>query len=834
MQAFLSPSVSAVDSQWAMQITASGQFSAPSALNWQAALTAQPPCTAASVYRAANQTLPEPLDQHDVWFQTSLTLPEDLAFLHFDGLAGPAQIFWNDVQIGQSENMFMRCSLPDSLFGAQRSGTLTLYFPALNTVLAQRRPRPRWKTRLVEQQQLRWLRTSLLGRMPGWSPTGAPVGPYRPVWFERRQTWRISQLRLQPELHGNDGYVRFHADIQQTHKLKRALLHVGPHSAELSILPQDAQCSELQGELFFPEPQRWWPHTHGTPHLYTCLLELEGEDQHLMLPLGETGFRSLHADQQDGGYTVYVNDVAVFCRGACWTPADVTRLYAEPESLRQHLQLARDAGMNMLRLPGTMQFEQDDFYQLCSEMGIMVWQDMMFANMDYPVGDAAFADLVAAESAAFLQRTQSAVCLAVICGNSEVEQQAAMLGQPAENWRNPFFGDTLPALCKQWRPDLLYIPSSPSGGVMPFQVDAGIAHYFGVGAYLRTPDDARLSGVRFTSECLGFANMPEDSLLDRMHGNGDSPGAHPSWKQGVPRDHGTGWDFEDVRDHYLTQMYQTDAMRLRYADRERYLALTRRVTGQLMEQTLQTWRRAGSACHGALIWFWKDLREGAGWGVVDAHGQAKAAYYYLKRSMAAQTAFLTDEGLNGLACHVVNDSAQTMRGTLTLRLLRLPSSTTAEVSLPLELAPHSQWQQRADALLPYFMDTTYAYRFGPVSHQVAAVHWQVEDDAAGSIAGYAFPAGHVLPAESQASVTLQLVDQTAQQIQIRLCSDRFLQAVHLQANGVQCSDNYFHLYPGVPHTLQVSGAAANTRLQLSALNLNGVLKLAFPAEAVTS
>jgi beta-mannosidase len=73
--------------------------------------------------------------------------------------------------------------------------------------------------------------------------------------------------------------------------------------------------------------------------------------------------------------------------------------------------------------------------------------------------------------------------------------------------------------------------------------------------------------------------MPEDSLLDRMHGNGDSPGAHPSWKQGVPRDHGTGWDFEDVRDHYLTQMYQTDAMRLRYADRERYLAPTRRVTG---------------------------------------------------------------------------------------------------------------------------------------------------------------------------------------------------------------------------------------------------------------
>jgi hypothetical protein len=95
--------------------------------------------------------------------------------------------------------------------------------------------------------------------------------------------------------------------------------------------------------------------------------------------------------------------------------------------------LARDAGMNMLRIGGTMIYESDAFYRLCDELGILVWQDFMFANMDYPVEDAAFAENITMEAKQQLDRLAQHPCVGVYCGNSEIEQQAAML-----EWRVSF------------------------------------------------------------------------------------------------------------------------------------------------------------------------------------------------------------------------------------------------------------------------------------------------------------------------------------------------------------------------------------------------------------
>src|SRR5262249_10571686 len=157
----------------------------------------------------------------------------------------------------------------------------------------------------------------------------------------------------------------------------------------------------------------------------------------------------------------------------------------------------------------------------------------------------------------------------------------------------------------------------PSGGVLPFHVRDGIAHYYGIGAYRRTPAELRQADVKFSSECLGFSHIPEPETVNRVMGGALPALHHPRWKQRVPRDAGPGWDFEDVRDHYLQHLFAVDPVALRSFDMPRYLQLSRVVPGEVLHQAFSEWRGGHSHNQGGLVWFYKDLWPGAGWGIVD-------------------------------------------------------------------------------------------------------------------------------------------------------------------------------------------------------------------------
>src|SRR5204862_2087373 len=117
--------------------------------------------------------------------------------------------------------------------------------------------------------------------------------------------------------------------------------------------------------------------------LYRACLQVgvEGQPSAVTIALGAIGFRSIALDAEGGRFALRVNGVPVFCRGACWTPLDVVTLRSSPERYREALEQARDAGMNMLRVVGTMAYEDEAFHDACDELGILVWQDFMFANM---------------------------------------------------------------------------------------------------------------------------------------------------------------------------------------------------------------------------------------------------------------------------------------------------------------------------------------------------------------------------------------------------------------------------------------------------------------------
>ena len=785
---------------WQCGAFAPGSVTHPSQLNSTASewLPASVPGTVASAM-AANDLWsferPPEIDAQDWWYRAVFDAnPADgqhSAHLHFEGLATLAEVWLNGDLLLTSDNMF-RSHCVDISARIKPINELVIAFRSVSESLKGKRPRPRWKTNLVNNQQLRWLRTTLQGRIPGWSPAAPAIGPWRGIRLEMGPITPHA-VYLRPRLQGTTGIVTLEAQLLCANPIQRASLRVGGQ-VESIFLEREVDGYSLHGQVQVPNARPWWPHTHGQPALYDCELVIESQGRRFHWPLDPVGFRHLEVHHSNG-FEIRINDQPVYCRGACWTVSDLLTLSGTEEQLRRDLTLARDAGVNMLRVGGTMVYEQDAFYRLCDELGIMIWQDFMFANMDYPTSDETFAHNVTAEATEQLARLATHACIAVYCGNSEIEQQAAMLGMPRELWSNSWFSERLPELCQRLHPGTFYVPSTPTGGVLPFQAESGLTHYYGVGAYLRSPSDVRRSNVKFTTECLGFSNVPDPATIDAI-----TPGANPvmhdpRWKRRVPRDTGAGWDFEDVRDHYLRELFQVDPIQLRSRDSSRYLQLSRIVSGEMMLQVFSEWRSGHSQNHGGLVWFYKDLWPAAGWGIVDSTGLPKAAYYYLKRTWQSQQLLLTDEGLNGLHLHLVNETSEACNGTVEVLLLKEGRIVVARQEMAARVEARSRRIISADEVLGGFYDVSYAYRFGPRNHDVVIATWYGADR---QVIGEAFHfINRSVPvAERNLSLEATVDRGSGGEYRLSLASDVFLQGVTVASKGYLPDDNYFHLVPG--------------------------------------
>lgn len=763
---------------------------APDASDW---INAPVPGTVAQALAAAGQLESMDVRQlaaRDYWYRLPL-LPGGRRVIRFDGLATIAQAWIDDTLLLQSTNMFVSHQtrigpLPDG-------GTLYLCFRSLanhlDTMPAARRAR--WRTRLVDTPALRTVRTSLLGHMPGWFPRVEPVGPWRAVHIldaGANAAPQIVNRTLKTSIEGRDGIVD--ATITLAAPIPDhldAVLGCGEHETALQRHGQFT----LRARLMVPNARRWWPHTHGEPVRYTVHLRLAGTP----VPLGHVGFRTVEVGRGAYGqdFALSVNGLPIFVRGACWSAADPLTLQVTAADYRAWLALARDAGFNMIRVGGTMTYEDDDFYASCDELGLLVWQDFMFASFDYPSDDPEFVDSVSQEATQFLSRTAGNPSLAVLCGGSEIAQQASMVGL-AEDQRNvPLTATVLAELAATHRRDVPYVSDSPCGDVLPFYPRSGVSHYYGVGAYLRPLDDARQAEVRFASECLAFANIPCDATLGAI----GSPAAHePAWKASVPRDPGAPWDFDDVRDHYLQTLYGQDPMRLRGHDPARYLELSRAVIADIMSETLVQWRRKASSCAGALVWQFQDVVPGAGWGIVDAFRRPKSGWHALKHVLQPQQVCLSDEGLNGLDVHVFNDGTGELQARLELVALRDGAVPVARIRRDVCIEPHGSLHASAAQWLGRFFDFTYAYRFGPREHDTVIASLYAHDDRLISQAFY-FPDRTAPAVFERGDIGLNAsLEQRDGQWWVRVGTRSTARYVQITAPGLLPRDDWFHLGAG--------------------------------------
>ncbi|MEX2048852.1 MAG: glycoside hydrolase family 2 protein [Gemmatimonadota bacterium] len=853
------PSSVSLTSGWQLASTEPGACATPAdvqtllaghggtaAVRWRRAVV---PGTVAVAVGPADLDAHEPYDALDWWYRVSVpraAFPDGGAArqrVRFDGLATLAEVWWNGERVLESRDMFVAHEI-DVTDLVEDENELMIVFRSLAAALSARRPRPRWKTKLVEQQQIRWFRTTLLGRVPGWTPRIAPVGPWRAVWAESVAVLDVETLDVRARIENGVGVVEVSATVSDVASgggsaaggtatgstPVSAVLRVAGERFPLAVEPGGTGRLSVRGTARVRSPALWWPATHGEPALHECSLEIRRGDDVVLVDCGRVGFRDVRVDGSEGDIRFVVNGVPVFCRGSCWTTNDIVSLVGDPERMRRVLgELARAHG-NMIRVGGTMVYESDDFYRACDEFGIMVWQDFMFANMDYPVADADFAALARTEAEQQLRRLGRHASVVAWCGGSEVEQQAAMFGAPREIWSNDFFAETLPALVAEHAPGTPYWPSTPTGGALPFHVGTGLTHYYGIGAYRRPLEDVRLAGVKFTPECLGFSHVPRADNLRLLTPAGAVPPHHPVWKRGVPRDTGPGWDFEDVRDHYLERLYDVHAATLRSDDLERYLALSRVVSGEAMAYAFAEWRRAGDPCGGALTWFWNDFRPGAGWGVVDSDGVPKAAYYHLRRAWAPRCVRLLDRGLDGLVAHVVNDGSTPLVARLELLVLARGRAVVAEGAVAVTVPPASSREVGVEETLGHFLDSTYAYRFGPPRHE-AVVARLVSSDADEVVSEDVYrPIRSAMTGAGTPPAT-SLVRAGPDELTLTLTTDTLLYDVRIDVRDHLPDDDHFCLTPGRPRTVRLRRAGASGRPlegYVEALNLLEAVRLTEP------
>ncbi len=799
----------------------------------------------------------------DFWCRTIFTLPvsSDVSkvYLDFDGIATFAEVWLNGTSILNSDNMFIAHRLDISQL-LQPENEILMCCRALQPILNVRRPRAPWRTTFANHKNTAWVRVTLLGRVPTWSPPPAVIGPCAPVRVTALPFDWLQDIQIRSLLEGDRGkvLVNIRLDKPLPPDVQAIALSVERHCVQFDLTARPALDS-LEAELMIDEPALWWPHTHGEPHLYDVKLvvtkrNVQGETANETLPLPALGFRQLHwrdlneAMQEqavpDLNFGLDVNGQSIFCRGACWTPLNSVQS-SSWEDLRDALVLLRDAGVNMLRVSGTFLYEQERFYALCDELGLLVWQDFMFARLAYPFDDSTFFASVQSECTQVIRRLSHHPCMALFCGNTEIAQQAAMLGVAEHDAGHIFFRETLKQWCQEWGNGIDYWYSSPGGGDFPFSITQGVSHYFGVGGYKRPLEDARVNTPQFASECLAFSNVPEDrGLQPFLPGQGAYP-THPLFKSGVARDVSSGWDFADITDHYLEDLLDVEARTLRHQDPKRYFDLCKLTTGEVAKHVYGYWRSPHSGCNGALMWWLKDLQMGAGWGLIDAEGYPKALYYYLKRIWSSSCLWFVDNGLEGLALYCNTEKTSFTDCVLTLRRFNGAGKCIDSQTLPINLQANQTQCWNVEKLLGTFTDITYAYQFGPeavcVTH--AEIHRSEVDSETREIGTKTETATKAAPVSqslveafyypiklgiTQATLEPELTcvkkDLDSGVVELQVSSKKFARAVMLNLYPGLAPDNYFDLYPGQTKTFLVQ-TEKPLRGTVSAMNSTSVITL---------
>ena len=424
-------------------------------------------------------------------------------------------------------------------------------------------------------------------------------------------------------------------------------------------------------------PELWWTADLGKQPLYKleCVLGTQTKTSRI-------GLRTLELDRSKDKYgenfRFVLNGVGIFARGANWVPSDSFISRTTRADLEKILKSVKNANMNMLRAWGGGYYESDDFYDICDELGILVWQDCMFACSPYPYTRKDFIEEVAHEIEDNVRRIRHHASLALWCGNNELEQMSGawMIRQDIIAQAGDYFYKDLPALINKFDGITPYHQSSPSGnGYMKNynSDDYGDCHLWKVWHGMRPSDYLTKRNPRFCSE-FGLQSLPHQNTLVRING-----GAMPvSMKDPVMQAHQKA-PFGNSRTLYyiVDRLWSPKNM-------DDLVYMTQLSQAYCARVATESWRTRKGRCNGSLYWQLNDCWGVTSWSGYDYYGNPKAVHYESKRFNAPRTVvILADKDKRTV--YAINDTLSDGDFEVVYGLVCFDGKTVYEQTRPITL-----------------------------------------------------------------------------------------------------------------------------------------------------
>jgi beta-mannosidase len=747
----------------------------------------------------------------------------------FEGLDTFADVYLNDQAILHADNMFRTWRIPAKAALKPGANTLRIVFhSAVEKMIPHVKTLPYILPSISTHNYgneeniatAPYTRKAPYNYGWDWGPRFMTEGIWKEVRLETWDALRIENFHIhQQSITADLANVTAELDIAAS-RITTATLVLGHDEmagAQTADGGQTLQLNAGMNHVSFPlrivAPKLWYPVGYGAQSRYRFSAAIRVGKDAAAHAETKTGLRSVElrrvADEWGKSFEFVVNGIRVFAKGADVIPFDSFPNRVTPEIHRNILQSARDAHMNMVREWGGGYYESDDFYDICDELGIMVWQEFMFGGDMIP-GDVTFQENVRQEAIDQIKRLRDHPSIVVWCGNNEVEtgwwhwgdrqdfKASISPDQRDRVWQDYviMFADILRSAAAKYGDPTPYTPSSPSANFeeIPDNQHNGDMHYWAVWHQQAPKEDYTQQFPRFMSE-YGFQSFPEMRTIHAFANQAGDFDIRSTVMQAHQKNKGGN-------ERILTYMLREYKEPKDFAS---FIYLSQVQQAEIIKIGAEHLRRQRPRTMGSLYWQLNDCWPVASWASIDYYGRWKALQYYARRFYddVLISPFLHDDKVD---VYVVSDKLQALSGTVHMRLLDFSGNSLLEETREVQVPAQS------NAI--YFSVDTAALAAKGDLHKSFLVF---DLDVAGKRVSrnlIFFGAMHdlELPMAPQIETTLS---KTGDDYTVTLQSSKLARNVYISFGDLdgQTSDNYFDLLPGERVTVHVKSSSGEEQLR---------------------